>query len=99
MFEYFQQNQNRKEAQIFNSAMAALTSSHVSSISSMYDFSQFNTVIDIGGGQGTLLSTLLKNNPNLSDLPHAIESAKNLHISKSVNTELKIIRIFFPVVN
>ena len=90
MFEYFQQNQNRKEAQIFNSAMAALTSSHVSSISSMYDFSQFNTVIDIGGGQGTLLSTLLKNNPNLSgilfDLPHAIESAKNLYISKSVNT-------------
>jgi DNA-binding PadR family transcriptional regulator len=32
MFEYFQQNQNRKDAQIFNSAMAALTSSHVSSI-------------------------------------------------------------------
>jgi len=90
MFEYFQQNRNRKEAQIFNSAMAALTSSHVSSISSMYDFSQFNTVIDIGGGQGSFLSTLLKNNPNLSgilfDLPHAIESAKNLYISKSANT-------------
>jgi DNA-binding PadR family transcriptional regulator len=90
MFEYFQQNQNRKEAQIFNSAMAALTSSHVSSIFSMYDFSQFNTVIDIGGGQGSFLSTLLKNNPNLSgilfDLPHAIESAKNLYISKSANT-------------
>ena len=90
MFEYFQQNQNRKEAQIFNSAMAALTSSHVSSISSMYDFSQFNTVIDIGGGQGTLLSTLLKNNPNLSgilfDLHHAIESAKNLYTSEFANT-------------
>ncbi len=70
--------------------MAALTSSHVSSISSMYDFSQFNTVIDIGGGQGSFLSTLLKNNPNLSgilfDLPHAIESAKNQYISKSANT-------------
>ena len=89
MFEYFQQDQNRKAAQIFNSAMASLTSSYASSISSMYDFSQFNTVVDIGGGQGILLSTLLKNNPNLSgilfDLPHAIESAKNLFINESTN--------------
>ena len=55
----------------------------------MYDFSQFNTVVDIGGGQGILLSILLKNNPNLSgilfDLPHAIESAKNRHINESTN--------------
>jgi O-methyltransferase domain len=89
MFEYFQQDQNRKDAQIFNSAMASLTSSYASSISSMYDFSQFNTVVDIGGGQGILLSILLKNNPNLSgilfDLPHAIESAKNLFINESAN--------------
>jgi hypothetical protein len=46
----------------------------------MYDFSQFNTIIDIGGGQGMLLSSILKNNPHvqgvLFDLPHAIQSAK-----------------------
>jgi hypothetical protein len=46
----------------------------------MYDFSQFNTVIDIGGGQGLLLSTILQKNPHihgiLFDLPIAIESAK-----------------------
>ncbi len=89
MFQYFQQDQNRKDAQIFNSAMASLTSSYASSISSMYDFSQFNTVVDIGGGKGIFLSHLLKNNPNLSgilfDLPHAIESAKNLFINESAN--------------
>ena len=86
IFEYFQQNQ--KDAQIFNSAMTSLTSLHVSSISSMYDFSQFNTVVDIGGGQGLFLSTILKNNPNLHgilfDLPYAIESAK-LYISEFAN--------------
>ena len=78
MYEYMQQNQ--KDAQIFNGAMTSLTSSYVSSISSMYDFSRFNTIIDIGGGQGTLLSTILKDNPKLQgilfDLPHAIESAR-----------------------
>jgi len=78
IYEYMQQNQ--KDAQIFNGAMTSLTSSHVSSISSMYDFSRFNTIIDIGGGQGMLLSTILKDNPKLQgilfDLPHAIESAR-----------------------
>jgi predicted transcriptional regulator len=75
MFKYFQQDQNRKDAQIFNCAMASLTSSYASS---MYDFSQFNTVVDIGGGQGIFLSHLLKNNPNLSgilfDLPYCCTS-------------------------
>ena len=56
--KYFQQNQ--KDAQIFNSAMNSLTTLHVSSISSVYNFSQFNTVVDVGGGQGMLLSTILK---------------------------------------
>jgi hypothetical protein len=97
MFEYFQQDQNRKDARIFNSAMASLTSSYASSITSMYDFSQFNTVVDIGGGQGILLSILLKNNPNLSgilfDLPHAIESAKNLFI-ESTNPRTEDIKDF-----
>lgn len=35
--------------------------------------------MDIGGGQGMLLSAILKNNPKLQgilfDLPHAIQSA------------------------
>ena len=87
IYEYFEQNQ--KEAQIFNSAMASLTSSHASMISSMYDFSQFNTIIDIGGGQGMFLSRILKDNANLHgilfDLPHAIQSAKKLYSKESAN--------------
>jgi hypothetical protein len=79
LFEYLQLNQ--KDAEIFNNAMTSLTSSQVSSISSMYDFSQFNSIVDIGGGQGSLLFTILKNNSKLHgilfDLPYAIESAKN----------------------
>jgi hypothetical protein len=89
IYEYMQQNQ--KDAQIFNGAMTSLTSSHASSISSMYDFSQFNTIIDIGGGQGTFLSTLLKTNPKLQgilfDLPHAIESAKRLYTKRDANSK------------
>jgi hypothetical protein len=75
--------------------MASLTSVHASLISSMYDFSQFNTVIDIGGGQGKFLSNILKDNPNvqgiLFDLPHAIQSAKE---SANVKDEAYVHDIF-----
>ena len=88
IYEYLDRNQ--KEAQIFNSAMASLTSSVTPLISSMYDFSQFNTVIDIGGGQGIFLSRILKDNAKLYgvlfDLPHAIQSAKKLYSRESANS-------------
>ena len=88
MYEYLDRNQ--KEGQIFNSAMASLTSSVTPLISSMYDFSQFNTIIDIGGGQGMLLSSILNDNAKLYgvlfDLPYAIQSAKKLYARQSANS-------------
>ncbi len=88
MYEYLDRNQ--KEGQIFNSAMASLTSSVTPLISSMYDFSQFNTIIDIGGGQGMLLSSILKDNAKLYgvlfDLPYAIQSAIKLYARQSANS-------------
>lgn len=70
--------------------MTAMTSLQVSLISSTYNFSQFNTIADIGGGQGVLLSTILKNNPKLHgilfDLPYAIESAKKNVVDKDKDT-------------
>ena len=88
MYEYL--NRNQKEGQIFNNAMASLTYSVTPLISAMYDFSQFNTIIDIGGGQGILLSSILKDNPKLHgvlfDLPYAIQSAKKLYGEQSANS-------------
>jgi hypothetical protein len=83
MFDYLQENPD--DARIFNEAMTSMTSSQVSSISTLYGFSQFNSVVDIGGGQGLFLSTILKDNPKLKgmvfDLPHAIEGAEQQQIS------------------
>ena len=88
MYEYLDRNQ--KEGQIFNSAMASLTSSVTPLISSMYDFSQFNTIIDIGGGQGMLLSSILKDDAKLYgvlfDLPYAIQSAKKFYARQYANS-------------
>jgi hypothetical protein len=83
IFDYLQQNPN--DAKLFNEAMTSMTASQVSSISTLYDFSQFKVVVDIGGGQGLFLSTILKNNPKLTgivfDLPHVIDGAEQQQIS------------------
>ena len=45
-----------------------------------YDFSDINTFADIGGGNGTVISTVLRTYPHIDgilfDLPHVIERAK-----------------------
>lgn len=43
----------------FNEAMADMTRMSVKTLMAAYDFSRFATLVDIGGGSGTLLATLL----------------------------------------
>jgi hypothetical protein len=78
LWEYFRQHPDIGEQ--FNCAMTALTKPSNRIVLREYDFSPFKTVIDIGGGQGLLLASLLKTYPHmrgaLFDLPPVVESAK-----------------------
>ena len=70
---------NPEDNRLFNDAMTGLTHAQVAGILKAYDFSNFNTVADIGGGKGDLLRAVLAVNPHLEgvlfDLPHVIEQA------------------------
>jgi SAM-dependent methyltransferase len=72
--------QNPEQAKIFDEAMAAFAPQTSAAIAAAYDFSQFGTVIDVGGGNGALLLGILGANPKLRgivfDRPPAIEGAK-----------------------
>ena len=67
-------------ARIFDEAMAAFAPMTAAAIAASYDFSPFGTLVDIGGGNGSLLIGILKANPNLRgmvfDMPHAAEKAR-----------------------
>ena len=67
------------ESAVFNAAMTNNTELEASAIASRYDFSQFGVVADIGGGEGSLLATILKANPSLQgilfDLPQVVAAA------------------------
>lgn len=67
-------------ASIFNRAMVELTRLVADEVVRIYDFSAARRVVDLGGGYGALLITILKAYPALQgvlfDLPHAIDGTK-----------------------
>jgi hypothetical protein len=70
---------NLEHSRLFNDAMTGKTHAQSAGILSAYNFSDFNTIADIGGGNGHLLRAVLGATPNvggvLFDLPHVIEQA------------------------
>jgi hypothetical protein len=77
-FEYFPRNP--ESARLFDEAMTGLSASEVGAILAAYDFSKYRKIIDVAGGNGSLIIPLLKTSPEASailfDLPHVIERAK-----------------------
>lgn len=80
--------QDPEKTRIYNEAMTSLTSSLIPKVLASYDFSHYSKIVDIGGGQGILISEILKNNPNLKgilfDQPHVVEEARTFLEAKGV---------------
>ncbi|HEX2271321.1 MAG TPA: methyltransferase [Pyrinomonadaceae bacterium] len=79
IWQYFQQNP--ADAAIFNDSMTGVTAAANESIMSLYDFSGFNKIIDVGGGHGGLITSILKSNPQakgvLFDAPQVVSGARS----------------------
>lgn len=64
---------------IFDRAMQGLSRRIADAYLAAYDFGQFHTVVDIGGGNGAFLAALLARHPNvrgvLFDQPHVVAGA------------------------
>lgn len=65
---------------VFNEAMTNYSEAVSAAVCEAYDFSRAGTIIDIGGGHGSLLAAILKATPNskgiLFDLPPAVAGAR-----------------------
>ena len=77
-FEWLAQHPD--EARRFDRMMLEVHGPETPAIAAAYDFSAFEHVVDIGGGNGSLLSAVLASYPKLRgtlfDLPEAIAAAK-----------------------
>jgi hypothetical protein len=66
IWKYFQQNP--EDAVVFNNSMSSVTAVTNEAITSLYDFSQFGTIVDVGGGHGGLITSILKKNPEVKGI-------------------------------
>ena len=56
---------DQERSVIFNTAMQSLTERMRDGVVSAYDFAGLRSIVDVGGGRGTLIAGLLKANPHL----------------------------------
>jgi SAM-dependent methyltransferase len=76
-WQYFAQHS--EEAALFDAFMAGRARQRRAALLAAYDFSGAGTVVDVGGGRGTLLAGILAENPTvrgvLFDRPQVVEAA------------------------
>jgi hypothetical protein len=79
LFEHFQEAP--AAAQVFNDAMTNLSMMDSPAVAEAYSFEGIGSVVDVAGGHGLLLATVLERNPHLQgtllDMPHVIAGAKD----------------------
>jgi len=78
VFEYF--SKNREESEVFNNAMTMFSAMVIPAVLEAYDFSGIGTIVDIAGGHGRVLTSILQKYPSmrgvLFDLDHVLAGAR-----------------------
>lgn len=77
VFEYF--SRNRELSDLFNDAMTSFSANVAPSVLQVYDFSGIGTLVDVAGGHGEVLASILREYPQmrgvLFDLDHVVAGA------------------------
>jgi hypothetical protein len=84
VFEYLEKHP--EDLKVFGESMTSLSMAENPKIAAAYKFSRIRTLVDVGGGHGSLLATILKANPRLKgtlfDQPSVIARAeKDQHVT------------------
>lgn len=78
IFEYLSEHPDK--GHIFDQAMTGVHGRETSTILEAYDFSEFKVLADIGGGNGSNITSLLQHYSEMKgilfDLPHVVERSK-----------------------
>lgn len=92
VFNYLERNP--EEGEIFHHAMNSFSRRKAVNIAEAYNFSNFKSLVDVGGGHGVLLNTILKANPSLQgvlyDMPSVVKGAVSLLESEGLNDRCQI---------
>ena len=83
-----------EEASLFGETMVGFHGAEPPAVAAAYDFSGVTTLVDIGGGTGNLLTTILERHPGsrgiLFDLPHVVRDASALVQARGLVDRVRI---------
>jgi len=92
-------NDDPAAAAVFNQAMVDNSRRFVAEAADAYDFAQFATIADVGGGYGAVLAGLLKAAPQATgcvlDLAHAREGAESYFAAEGVADRARFVTASF----
>jgi hypothetical protein len=92
-FQYF--SQNPLPAAIFDRAMTSFSSMENDAVVGAYDFAAMSHIVDVAGGHGSLLTTILQANPHtegtLFDQPDVIARAKSAIAQHPVSDRCQLV--------
>lgn len=92
IFEFL--DKHPQEASYFSEAMVGFHGEEPPAVAAAYNFSDFETIVDVGGATGNLLATILAQHPKprgvLFDLPHVVRDAPTLVEERGLTDRLSI---------
>lgn len=87
--------EHKENAAIFNQAMTDLTLAVEAAVMKAYDFSSFQKVVDVGGGHGSFLASILKSNESargvLFDAPPVVEGAHQRFENEGLSARCEVV--------
>jgi hypothetical protein len=93
IFQYFGKTQ--EAAAVFDAAMTSISTWESKAVVAAYDFSRIGALVDVAGGQGLMIMTILKANRKmrgiLFDLPHVVARATTMLRSGGVAERCQIV--------
>jgi SAM-dependent methyltransferase len=93
MFEYLADEP--EFAEIFNDAMTSGSEVAIAAVTGGFDFSRYDTIVDVGGGHGRLLAAILEAAPRargiLFDLPQVVAGAPAVLAERHVQDRVEVV--------
>ena len=84
-----------QEGEIFNAAMSDFGRGVAAAVVQEYDFSGVDKAVDVGGGNGSLISAILQANPRMTgilfDQPHVAEGARSSITAAGLSKRCEIV--------
>jgi hypothetical protein len=92
LFDYLSRHPD--DASLFSQTMVGVHGEEPAAVAAAYDFSGFNTIVDVGGATGNLLASILAHHPQpsgvLYDRPYVVGEAPALLAAKGVDGRVRI---------